>query len=56
MDDSLCDKYTSEEKLSSNVRYADDATLISVVFEKLKLSSQELENVCREMGFKDQCC
>ena len=49
MDDiaSLCDL---EEELYADVRYAYDTTLIRVIFEKLKLSSQELENACRKWG------
>ena len=33
-----------EEQMSTEIRYADDTTLISLIFEKLKLSSEELEN------------
>ena len=41
-----------EEQMSTEIRYADDTTLISLIFEKLKLSSEELENACKKWGLK----
>ena len=38
--------------LSADIRYADDTTLVSVIFDKLKLSSQELEKTCQKWGLK----
>ena len=38
--------------LSVDIRYADDTTLISTVFNKLKISSGELEEACRKWGMK----
>ena len=38
--------------LSVDIRYADDTTLISTVFNKLKNSSGELEEACRKWGMK----
>ena len=38
--------------LSVYIRYADDTTLISTVFNKLKISSGELEEACRKWGMK----
>jgi len=35
-----------------DVRYADDTTLITLTFEKLKLSTQKLENACQKFGLK----
>ena len=40
------------EDMSADIRYADDTTLISVIFEKLKLSTQELELACQKWGLK----
>ena len=47
-----------DESISRDIRYADDTTLISVIFEKLKLSTQELETACQKWGLKinsDKC-
>ncbi len=40
------------EKMSLDIRYADDTTLLSVFFEKLSLSTQELETACLKWGLK----
>ena len=40
------------ENLSCDIRYADDTTLIATVFEKLKLSTAELEQSCEKWGVK----
>ena len=38
--------------MSTDARYAYDTTLISLIFAKLKLSTQELENACKKWGIK----
>ena len=38
--------------MSVDIRYADDTTLISAVFEKLQLSIFELEQACQKWGLK----
>ena len=38
--------------MSINVRYADDTTLVSAIFEKLKISTSELEKARRKWGLK----
>jgi len=38
--------------LSADIRYADHSTLLSTIFEKLQLSTKELENACRQWGMK----
>ena len=38
--------------LSTDIRYADDTTLVSVIFEKLEISTQELECACQKWGLK----
>ncbi|KAK3883301.1 hypothetical protein Pcinc_012338 [Petrolisthes cinctipes] len=40
------------EKMSLDIRYADDTTLLSVIFGKLGLSTQELETACMKWGLK----
>jgi hypothetical protein len=35
-----------------DVRYADDTTLLSVIFQKLLLSTKELEEACKKWGMK----
>jgi len=47
-----------DESISRDIRYADDTTLISVIFEKLKLYTKELETACQKWGLKinsDKC-
>ena len=41
-----------DDSLSMDIRYADDTTLLSVVFDKLKLSTKELEEACKKWGMK----
>lgn len=36
----------------SDIRYADDTTLVSVIFDKLKISTDELEKACSKWGLK----
>ena len=38
--------------LSADIRYADDTTLVSVILEKLKISTKELECACKRWGLK----
>ena len=40
------------DKMSADIRYADDTTLISAMFEKLQLSTLELEAACKKWGIK----
>ena len=40
------------DHLSSDIRYADDTTLISAIFDKLGLSTSELEASCQKWGMK----
>ena len=49
---SLQSKLQLDHCLSTDVRYADDTTLIAHIFDKLKLSTKELENACRKWGLK----
>ena len=41
-----------KDNLTTDIRYADDTTLLSVIFEKLELSSKELELACYKWGMK----
>ena len=43
---------TLDNNLSNNIRYADDTTLISCIFDKLLLSSEALEEACKKWGMK----
>ena len=38
------------DSLSTEIRYADDTTLLSAIFDKLKLSTSELEQACKKWG------
>lgn len=40
------------ERLSCDIRYADDTTLIALIFEHLQLSTNELEAACQKWGMK----
>ena len=40
------------ENISVDIRYADDTTLLAAVFEKLKLSTSQLEKACKKWGMK----
>ena len=46
-----CD-FQLNENMSVDIRYADDTTLISDVFEKMQLSTLELEQACQKWGLK----
>jgi len=41
-----------QENLSIDIRYADDTTLLSAVFEKLQLTTTQLEQACQKWGMK----
>ena len=40
------------EDLSADIRYADDTILIATIFEKLQLSTAELEKTCKKWGLR----
>ena len=40
------------DNISLDIRYADDTTLLAAVFEKLKLSTSQLEQACKRWGMK----
>ena len=42
----------SDEMSGIDIRYADDTTLVSAVFEKLQIETSELENACHKGGLK----
>ena len=49
---------TLDKDLCMDLRYADDTTLISAVFEKLGISTKQLELACKKYGLKinaDKC-
>ena len=37
-----------------DIRYADDTTLVSAVFEKFQIATSDLENICHKWGLMDQ--
>ena len=49
---SLDNSFLIRNEFSADIRYADDSTLISAVFEKLQLSTKELEEACLKWGMK----
>ena len=49
---SLNRDFQLNENMSVDIRYSDDTTLISAVFEKLQLSTLELEQACQKWGLK----
>jgi hypothetical protein len=56
----ICNERSTEPRLwnpdgemkINNIRYADDTTLLGMVFEKLQLSTDELERACAKWGMK----
>ena len=49
---------TLDNDLNFDARYADDATLIAAVFEKLQLATDQLQETCKKYGMKistDKC-
>ena len=49
---SLDESFVLKNDLSIDIRYDDDSTLLSAIFEKLKLSTAELEAACLKWGMK----
>ena len=49
---SLNRDFQLNDNMSVDIRYADDTTLISIIFEKLQLSTLELEQACQIWGLK----
>ena len=43
---------TLSPELSLDIRYADDTTLLSVIFDKLALTTKQLDDACRKWGMK----
>ena len=41
-----------DDEMSIDIRYADDTTLVSAVFEKLHIATLELEKTCHKWGLK----
>ena len=41
-----------DDKMSMYIRYANNTTLVSAVFEKLQIATSELENACNKWGLK----
>jgi hypothetical protein len=48
----LQNKVELDANLSMDVRYADDTTLISAIFNLLQISTRQLEDACKELGLK----
>ena len=46
------DEFHLKDALSIDIRYADDTTLLSAVFEKLQLSTAQLETASQKWGIK----
>ena len=38
----------------NNIQYADDTTLMDIVFEKLHISTNELDKACMQVGNENQ--
>ena len=49
---SLCKEFKLDTNLSFDIRYADDTTIMSIVFEELQLSTEELQVACSKWGIK----
>ena len=49
---SLCKKLKLFTNLSFDISYADDTTIMSSVFEKLQLSTEDIQAACRKWGMK----
>ena len=48
----LQDRVTLDEDSNFDARYADDTTLIAVVFERLQLATDQLQKACKMYGMK----
>ena len=46
------EKLKLDTNLSFDIRYSDDTTIMSTVFEKLQVSTEELQAACRKWGIK----
>ena len=44
--------FTLKDDMSAEIRYADDTTILSAIFNKLKLATLELEKACSKWGMK----
>ena len=40
------------QSMSLDIRYADDTTLLSAIFDKLALTTKQLDDACRKWGMK----
>ena len=49
---SLDNQFRLTDNMSIDIRYADDTTLVSAIFEKLQLATTELETACNKWGLK----
>ena len=49
---SLDENFVIKNDISIDIRYADDSTLLSAIFEKLAISTAELETACLKWGMK----
>ena len=45
-------EFTYKDNLNIDLKYADDTTLVSTIFDLLNLSTQQLENACKKFGMK----
>ena len=41
-----------DDDMSIDIKYADDITLVSAVFEKLQIATSEIENTCHKWCLK----
>ena len=49
---SSCKEFKLDTNLSFDIRNADDTIIMSTVFEKLQLSTEELQAACRKWGMR----
>ena len=49
---SLCKEFKLDTNISFDIRYSDNTTIMSTVFEKLQLSTEELQVACRKTSMK----
>ena len=48
----LDDTLNLRDTFCADIRYADDTTLISAIFDKLKISTEQLNTACKKWGMK----
>ena len=50
MDEIKClqDRVTLDEDLNFDARYTDDTTIIAAVFERLQLTTDQLQEICKD--------